>query len=320
MFFVVMGHLYKGGSVFFKMIELIKMPLFYFLAGYVFRPGKNWRTFLKGLFFHIYIPYLIFSLLPLKSLLFLIRGDTAALLDYLASFFSGKIFWFIPSFLLTQIFVYLLHRVFTGNTKLIAAASVLCFFIGISSADTAWMDFWCIDTALTTVLYMNFGFLMKQCGDLLHVSSSKAIAINAAIYLCGAVCTVRFYPECTMDVHLNSYYNIPLCLIMIFSGICLSMGISQRLPWGKAAGPWLSFGQETLIVYLTHGAVQFALSILLRKVLPLNNESFWNSLFYSILVCFVGTAASKAIGRFIPELVGKKRNPMSKLPDKPEYP
>lgn len=307
MFLVVMGHIYSGNTMFFTITDPIKMPLFYFLAGYVFHPGKHWKDFFKGIFFRIYIPYFIFSLFPLKVLRFLFQRNIPALLEYLSAFFSGKIVWFIPSFVLTQIFVYLLHKALHGNSALIAAASVLCFAVGVNTADVAWMDFWCINTALTAVLYMNFGLLMRQYGASLRIGNSKAICTNAMIYLAGIVCALRFYPGQAMDVHLDRYYNVPLCLILIVSGILLCMGIFQKIPWGKAGKPWLIFGQETLMVFLTHSTIQYVLSILLRPVLPLNGQSFWVSLFYTTLTCIIGTVVSRGIGHIIPELVGKQR-------------
>lgn len=307
MFSVVLGHLYKGGAAFLTITDPIKMPLFYFLAGYVFHTDKHWGDFLRGIAFRIGIPYFLFSLFPLKVLRFLIQRDIPALLEYLTAFFTGRIVWFIPSFVLTQIFVFLLYRVLRGNPVLIAAASILCFVIGVNTADVVWMDFWCINTALTAVLYMNFGLLMRQYGASLRINSSRAIAINTLIYLCGILCALHFYPGCTMDVHLDSYYNVPLCLILIVSGILLCMGVSQNIPWEKAAEPWLIFGQETLFVFLTHSTIQFILSILLRPILPINDMSFWVSLIYTALTCMVGTIVSRGIGNYIPELVGRRR-------------
>lgn len=307
MFSVVMGHIYTGSSMYLTIVEPITMPLFYFLAGYVFHTGKNGKEFLKGIVFRIGIPYLLFSLFPLKVLRFLLLRDIPALLDYLAAFFSGRIVWFVPSFVLTQCIFYLLHRVLRGNPRRMAAAGAVCFVIGVTAADVAWMDFWCINTALTAVLYMTFGLLMRQYGAALRISSAKAICGNALVYLCGILCALRFYPGCPLDVHLDMYYNIPLCLILILSGTLLCMGIAQNLPWGKAARPWLILGQETLVVYLTHSTIQFVLSKLLNPVLPLNGQRFLVCLIYTVLICIFGTVLSRVVGCFLPVLVGKKR-------------
>ena len=88
-FLVVLGHLYKGFPLIFPFCTLIAMPMFYFLAGYVFHEGKPLGAFLKGLFFRLYVPYLIFSLLPLKSMLLLLNGDLSGLVEYWKDFFSG---------------------------------------------------------------------------------------------------------------------------------------------------------------------------------------------------------------------------------------
>ena len=192
-FFVVLGHLYVGNSLYSTIIEPIPMPLFFFLAGYVLRTDRTCGDFFKRLVPRIFVPYIIFSLFPLKCIRFLVLKDITGLQQYAAAFFSGRIFWFIPTFLVTQSLVYLLYRVLHGNRVLIAAASVLCFVVGVNTADVAWMDFWCLNTALTAVLYMNFGLLMRQSNAAIRVSSVRAILINAFVYLCGIVCALRFY-------------------------------------------------------------------------------------------------------------------------------
>lgn len=306
-FAVVMGHLYTGSSVFNTVTEPVKMPMFYFLSGCVFSTDRSWKDFLKGIGLRIYIPYLIFSLLPLKALRLLLLRDIPGLLEYLGSFFSGRIFWFVPSFVLTQTFVFLLCRIFRGKAAPIAAAGAVCFAVGICTANVAWMDFWCINSALTAVLYMVFGLLMGRYGAALRVSSPKSIAVNGLVYLFGTLYALRFYPGCHMDIHLDIFYNIPLCLVLTVSGILLRMGIAQNIPWGKAARPWLILGQETFVVFLTHGTIQFVLSKLLHPILPLNGDLFWVSLFYTTLICVLGTALSRVVGRVFPELVGKRR-------------
>lgn len=303
-FLVVLEHLYEGNNVYSIIVEPILMTMFFFLAGYVLRTDRSCGDFFKRLFLRIYVPYLIFSLLPLRCIWFLLLKDIPGLMEYAAAFFSGRIFWFVPTFLVTQILVYLLYRLCRGNWVRIWAASVVCFVIGVNTADVAWMDFWCLNTALTAVLYMNLGLFLRQSNGAIRVSSHRAMFINALVYLCGVALALRFYPECHLDIHLDMYYNVPLCLMLIVSGILLCVGVSQNIHWGSAAAPWLALGQETFVVYLTHSAIRFVLSKLLRPILPLNRARFWVCLVYAILSCILGTILSKSVGRCFPVLTG----------------
>ena len=78
-------------------------------------------------------------------------------------------------------------------------------------------------------------------------------------------------------------------------------------PLEQGARPWLILGQETFVVFLPHGTLQFVLSKLLHPILPLNGDLFWVSLLYTTLTCMLGTALSRVVGRVFPELVGKRR-------------
>lgn len=307
MFFVVMGHLYTGNTLYFVLTGPIKMPLFYFLAGYVFNPEKKSMEFFGKISTRIIIPYFIFSLFPIKAVRYLVYGDLTGLNKYLFEFFSGKILWFIPSFIITQIMVYLIYHICHKKEILILVVSMLCFLLGVNGKDVEWMDFWCINTALTAVLYMNFGMLMRCWQSKFELDNIKGIIFNGLIYTVGIICTVWFYPGKSMDVHSVIYYNKAICLLLIVSGICLCMGVTQKVKWGKIGEPWIIFGQETLIIYLTHGTILSILKKGLVNVLPFDSGSLWISLFYTILICFLGTIISKGVGRIFPILVGKKK-------------
>ena len=302
-FLVVLGHLYKGFPLIFPFCTLIAMPMFYFLAGYVFHEGKPLGAFLKGLFFRLYVPYLIFSLLPLKSMLLLLNGDLSGLVEYWKDFFSGRIFWFVPSFLVTQMLFYLLSRLEANRLVLLAAGGV-CFALGVAAADVPWMDIWCVNTALTGTLYMFMRAVLKKSSRGIPL---REIAAAGVIYLGALLLCILRYPGGAMDFHLVDYDNPFLFLVLTVSELWICVGIAQRLHWPMAAAPWQVLGRETLVVYLTHSWVQYGLSIVFTSVMPINGQLFFRSIVYCILTCTVSMCISLGIGYVCPELVGKKR-------------
>lgn len=307
MFFVVLGHLYTGNSIYLTLTGPIKMPLFYFLAGYVLDTNRDWNRVLNGLFHRIFVPYLIFSLFPLKALRYVIAGNLSGLLEYSFALFSGKILWFIPSFMLTQILVYAMHRALKDNTTAIVGMSIVLFVVGVVTADIEWMDFWCINTALTTVFYMNFGIIMREHVEKLKFNKKKVCLIAFLAYLFEMSLTILVYPGQSMDVHSIIYYNELLCLLMVITGITMCMLIAQNMRWERYTMPWICFGQETLLVYLMHGTLLSLLSKTLGRVISFDGNNFMVSFLYTVLICMTGTIISKVVGCLVPELVGKRR-------------
>ena len=306
MFFVVLGHLYSDSSIYFTLTGPIKMPLFYILAGYVMNTSKDWNRFFKGLLLRIFVPYIIFSFVLIKSLRYIISTDYTGLGVYLLDLFTGKILWFIPSFIIAQIVVMLLHKVCRDQNVILLLSAIL-FFVGYLTADIKQMDLWCINTAFTSVIYMNFGIYLKNHLLQWQTGENRLCITFASLYIIGILVSVIFYPGASMDVHSIIYYNIPICGFLIAVGAFLCINVSKKIKWNKALHYWTVFGQETLIVYLIHGNLLSALSKTLGIILPYNKASFVICLVYSVVICMIGTFISRACGKFIPEFVGKKR-------------
>ena len=306
MFFVVLGHLYSGSSIYFTLTGPIKMPLFYILAGYVMNINKDYNRFFKGLFLRIYVPYIIFSLVLIKSLRYIILADYNGLGIYLSDLLTGKILWFIPSFIITQIIVMLLHKI-CRDQKIILLLSALLFVVGYLTADIELMDIWCINTAFTSVIYMNYGRFLKNNLLQWQTGENRLCIAFASLYIVGILVSVIFYPGASMDMHSIIYYNVPICLFLIAVGALLCINISKKIKWNKVLDYWTVFGQETLIVYLIHGSLLSALSKTLGIILPYNKLSFVICLVYSVARCMLGTFISRACGKVIPEFVGKNR-------------
>lgn len=97
-FLVITGHLYTG-YLYHLVVNPVKMPLFYFLAGYVIKPGKPLKDVLFSRLKTLFIPLFVFSLFPARAFYYLfVLKNTQTFNSYLLGFVDGSINWFIYSF------------------------------------------------------------------------------------------------------------------------------------------------------------------------------------------------------------------------------
>ncbi len=108
-----------------------------------------------------------------------------------------------------------------------------------------------------------------------------------------------------MDIHLNQYYDIPLCLMMIYIG-CFTLLILAKKR--NIAVPPLSYIGRNTLVYFMQGYFLSLTDTAVKLFWPSFNIATWSwSIFKALIACFGCAALSVPINRFVPELVGKKR-------------
>ncbi|MGN0181267.1 MAG: acyltransferase family protein [Candidatus Ornithomonoglobus sp.] len=307
MFFVVMGHVYKGNPLYFMLTGPVKMPLFYILSGYTFKTDKRFGEFVKSSAYRLGIPWIIFSLFPIKLARYVFRVDAGGALEYTLDFITGNVEWFITSFFITQLLVLILHKLIKEREWLVWIVSVGLFAAGVAAAPLGINKLWSMGTALTGVLFFNIGFYMRKHIHLINEHKNILLLSAGGIFAILICVSWILFPYHSMDFHNASYYNVPLCLALCLSGavmlVCAAKSIREC-----SLVKWIAvFGQNTLVVYLFHPTLISVLrKIFGTGIFPRQNVPFVNALCMSVLICIIGTIISCICGRVIPWSVGKK--------------
>lgn len=65
--------------------------------------------------------------------------------------------------------------------------------------------------------------------------------------------TLAFYPGQSLDIHVGCYYNLIMCILMIYIGCFTAFAAASKI---KYYPKWLCYiGQNTLVIYIYHGYV-----------------------------------------------------------------
>lgn len=306
MFFVVLGHLLPGKTLYHVITAPIKMPLFYILTGYLIEDKKNIKDFVFNLLFRLLIPWVLLSSFPAFVLRYLVQGQYVELVTYIVKFLTGQAIWFIPSFIITQCFFYILLKISKKNNKLLSLYAIISFSLGIFLAKLGLAKIWCLNTALTGIFFMYLGHLYKNFETVIDKQNNKIIIFGLPIYVFFIFITLIFFPGKNLDFHMVKYYNIPICLISCVVGALVAIAIVKKIENFKILKPIIIFGQNTLIVYLLHDLILYALDILCSMIFSINNSLLYISL-KAIITCIITTIISLICGHYIPWIVGKKK-------------
>ena len=89
---------------------------------------------------------------------------------------------------------------------------------------------------------------MHKRGRKRYKTNRWLVFIFAGLYLCTGVISLLLYPSCSLDVHLNYYYNYVICFLMILSGNMFLFYVSSRV---NVRLHFLEFiGKHSLILYM----------------------------------------------------------------------
>lgn len=308
-FMVILGHLYKG-YYYHLSVNPLKMPMFYFLAGYVTKFNKPIKNAVLTRARTLFIPMLVFSLFPVRALYYLIvLKDMEVFANYIKGFATGSINWFIYSFFVSSIMFALIGKLTKGNKYLFGIICAILFAIGILTKDIPAMDLWCVNTALTGLLFMYIGYIVKETNskylDKLWISIICVSCYASLLWL-----STIYYNGKAINYHLCEYYSIPICMILIVSGIYFSRYITKKCcekTKNRVKDFFVSFGQNTIVVYLASSTFNSVVLVAFRKLLHTSEPSFIYCVIGAIFSCTFGFFVSVICRKYAPFLLGIKR-------------
>lgn len=307
MIFVLYGHFASGWTEYFVFTSAIKIPLFFAITGYVFKTRDgNFQRFVKNLAIKIGIPWIVLTLLPIKILYRMIRLDFLGAAKYLYTFISGGVYWYMPCCILAEIIFFMIVK----HGKHIRSVVFLAIAVSIFGFILAALRVGCFAqfrVACIAQAFMVIGYLFRQNEQNRYFQNNERVIYICAsvLYLILGIATLIFYPHQCMDVHVSRYYNLPICMGMIITGLTAVFILFRK--YYKKDGVLSFVGQNTLVFYMLGAQCKSAtISILTKLHFPLAKNPFvWFLLL--LLVCVECAVLSCIMNRVCPLFVGKRK-------------
>ena len=302
MLLVIIGHIDPGTKLYYVFTSPVKIPLFFAISGYLLDSGKKRPArFFTDVFWHLVVPWLLGSVLGV-----LIRAPFKGLDQLpgsLLGIFTEVSLWFLPCCIFAEVLWYLPHR-FLPNARAACAATVALFAVGVAMMKLNVCNAMMFNRAFIAQFYLLTGHLFRRFEDRLSRLKPSAVAGLCALYVALGFVSLGLWPGRSMDVHLNRYYNLPFCMLMVFVGCLALFLVAQRLPAIPRALQFI--GRNTLIFYITHLYAVSAMHYLLRALHL--QPSGWIAFCVSLpFVCLFSGPLSVLATRWFPMLAGRYR-------------
>lgn len=299
---VIYGHNIQNTPEFYIFTSPIKMPLFFAISGYLFKPNKNWPLFLNSIFKKLVVPWVLLGLfVPIMLIPF---QGIDYLYNYILQMLSGKVLWFMPCLIIAEIIYYIiLHCSKTDYWIIIISFS--CFVLGLLFYSKGILNYAMINRALSVQPFFLIGlFFYKYETKIININWLW-FTIITALYIGMCFLSMRIYPEQSLDVHMNRYYNIPFNLFQIIIGCFLLFYVTRQL---NVRSNIMSFlGQNTLLLYMWHG-IAIVLFVRLLQFAGWNMPNcWWVALLKTIWAIILCCGCSLLINKYIPFIVGKNK-------------
>lgn len=302
MLLVMYGHLYKKRELF-QFVNAVKIPLFFAISGYLmYGKTENVKAFFLRLLKRVIIPWLILSLG--FGLRFVLTQGVRFYVNYSIEVLMGQRIWYIICCILAQILFYFLQKLLGEDWKFglaIIAITIAALLFGTKKENEPFQ----ITTALISQSFLLMGYWLKK-----YEYKLKNLNIWAGLgllggYLALVVLGMFIFPERSMDIHMDAYFNIPYCFLLIVLG-CTALFICARKI--KKYPRWFLFiGQNTLVFYI-HATFWTDIAKQGLARLGLSVPKSWWGMLVLLVLSGVGCAIeAMVLNKFLPEANGKKR-------------
>ncbi|REC94336.1 acyltransferase family protein [Kushneria indalinina] len=260
---VVYAHMTSG--FWRNFLFLFHMPLFFIIAGYLFRPNADLKAYLGRKSLHLLVPYGFFMALLYAPTLHQALGDdqslSGALLDMTLggrALISGlAAFWFVTCFWATQQLVNVLLTRLSVRTT----GGIMVMMLGLAAVNQWFFrELWLIGN-------LNVVLMAAPCFYLGYLVAHYQLEIEKPRVLLPAILVglfsmwmVQKYPGFKMDMKYADYGMPVLSLLAAFAITLVMMALSRQLARvpvvSKAVG---LVGDASMVIMFLHMSIQVTL-------------------------------------------------------------
>ena len=313
---VVLLHVYGDLSgAFIKVMNLFRMPLYFFLSGLFFKTYNGFIPFVKKKTNRLLIPFVftfLIIIIPTTLFLDIKEGHTIIMKDVVWGS-DGKMNLGIDGaswFLLCLFFVNILfYIIFLMTNRNIIAVSIISCVCGITGYVLGYMGvrlpLW-IDSSFTAIPFFLMGYIVRNYGNLLFGTYSRKDSLFFAFFLL-ILLIVYWYDESHSTGIIafgENVYDINIVSLYLggFSGTYCVILFSKRV--NKV--PILSYiGRYSIVVLLTHLLYLFVIRNSLYQLdIPQNNV--WVNLFVFLIIMILSVPTIKFCITYLPYWFAQK--------------
>ena len=261
---VVAGHV---GGILAPEFGLMRMPLFLFVAGFLFKVQADQREYLFKKFVHLLVPYICFLILLYTPQAFMsvYHGHESILDAIKKAIFGGPmlqgragVFWFVTCLFATQQIMNYLLNVYSEKKVM----GIMAILLGLSFINSEWYPElwlpWSLNNVLAAAPIFFAGYMFRKMP--INLKGFEFAMLLGVVFICTRV------PNNLYNIKANNY-GIPLvtfgsALIILLCLITVSRFL-VRFPVSTTIFGNISKG-SMIIMYL-HQSLQFVLkSIFVR--------------------------------------------------------
>ena len=321
-FLVILAHTQIWSSVT-DWISVFRMPLFFFMSGFLFSFQRNpdRKVFIRKRFYQIVIPYILINIITYLFWLLVSRhygvsvGEedivwyspiTSMLLCNGKEMVHNIPLWFLLCLFIVEVIYYILFKRLSQDQRLALTAG----FALLGYINYKFIPFilpFSLGTAFVGMIFYSVGYEVSKHIENCHVSS-----VWKVILLLASTALVTYFSVFNERVYLycNHYGNYLVFLLAAFCGIIMMYLFTSLL------AKWL--GQQHIIEYISKNTLTicgFHLMIytLLKGVavyiIGLQLDTFNGTILPNIILAAVGMAICCAIASFLerycPIVLGK---------------
>lgn len=250
--------------------------------------------------FKLAIPSVIFASInffPKK----IIRGEAISMTELMADTIGGCSLWFTCSLTLVEIvlFILLLSRRKDILLYLGAAIGIAVLGVWLNNNETlVWgvADFpWFYKRAMLAILYVVAGGVYLKYEDVVVFFIKKWYVMLALVLFYLVVEFIM--PEKALCLTSMGEMNVLGVMVSIVGSILL-IEICRRIKENRVL---TYIGKNSIVYYFFSGAIPVTLSVVLNRVISVNN--LWGMLFVFLTSLITATVISYIIGRWMPFLL-----------------
>jgi len=261
---VVAGHV---GGILAPEFGLMRMPLFLFVAGFLFKVQADQREYLFKKFVHLLVPYICFLILLYTPQAFMsvYHGHENVLQAIEKAVLGGRmlegragVFWFVTCLFATQQIMNYLLNVYSEKKVM----GIMAILLGLSFINSEWYPElwlpWSLNNVLAAAPIFFAGYMFRKMP--INLKGFEFVMLLGVVFICTRV------PNNLYNIKANNY-GIPLvtfgsALIVLLCLITVSRFL-VRFPVSTTIFGNISKG-SMIIMYL-HQSLQFVLkSIFVR--------------------------------------------------------
>lgn len=275
---VVLGHTFGGGLF---ALKTYHMPLFFFLAGLLFKDEDNIKEYVKNRVRRLYIPFLLYEIfflfihnflynLGILSDCYSFPGDYLVQIVHIVCFDNCETLlspiWFVTAMFFSGIICKIIISFFKKrNIIFIFVISILLIYVGMLNgrSNIFYVKFsinchQIINVSFVAIGYMLMGYLFKKFSPAINIKATywgRAIIVLAWVGLIFWERKTRL----VSDMRANAYTYISLAPLFAFIGISMIFLVAQcvlriveRVHLNRVKMLILYTGQHTFTIMCLH--------------------------------------------------------------------